>query len=329
MDETIKAVAMHFEYNDAKIEVIQQKLSYLLKTKDEEFLIRKNFTSNEDIIKQLHIQEAVVSTGYKNLSCYVLDNENLPYCNVEDETYNILKNISKQVISLEQKEEVLKAVRELAKFHNKTKNMNISEEIKQVKTFNTEDIIKDINEINKIKKKIHKAKKKTEFDIYVLKNCNKYLERANEVKNILEETNYNNLESDNINNNSLCLNLVKEEQFALKGDDVIINSVVEISIGYQLNDLVRFIHRYLQKNIINENTDILSVTDIINEYSKINNIDDINFKIIQAKIMYPFDFFKLVKKHYKKHRGWTLGIISSRIKQLEETDNIYIKYCTK
>ncbi len=329
MDETIKAVATHFEYNDIKIEVIQKKLSYLLKIENDELIIKKSFTNNEDILNQLKVQQTIMNTGYKNLSNFILDKDGLPYCNVDEETYTISKNTSKQEISLNKKDEVLKAVQQLAKFHIKTKNMDIAEEFKRVKTFNSGDIQKDIDEVNKIKKKINKSKKKTEFDIYVLKNYNKYIERAKKVKDELDEVDYISIENDSINNNNLCLNLVKEEQFTLKGDDVIINSVVESSMGYQLNDLVKFIHRYLQKNIINENTDLLLIDDIINEYSQINNIEDFDLKIIKAKLIYPFDFFKLVKKHYQKHRGWTLGVISSKIKQLEETDNIYLQHCTE
>ncbi len=329
MEETIKIVAKHFGYDNVEIEVIQKKLSYVLKTKDENLLIRKNFKSNNDILRQLEIQNAIIKEEYKNLSYFVLDEDSLPYCNVEDETYTILKNSSKEEINLNNKTQVLEAVKELAKFHQKAKNLSIDETYKTIKTFNIDDIDKDIKEIDKIKKLVNKSKKKTEFDIYVLKNYNKYIERANKVKEVLLTTKYEELENESINNNHICLNLIKEEQFTLKNDNIIINSLVESSIGYQLNDLVKFIYRYLRKNIINENSDLLSVNEIIEAYNSINNIDDINMKIIEAKIMYPVEFFKVVKKHYQKHRGWIMGVISNKIKELENIDSIYLEHCNK
>ncbi len=329
MEEMIKNVVMHFGYDNVEIEVIQKKLNYLLKTKNEKFLIKKNFKSNEDILNQLEIQRAIIETGYENLSTFILDSEGLPYCNIEDETYTILKNISKDQIKLDKKDEVLEAVKEMARFHNKVQGITIDEDLKNVKTYNEDDIDKDIKEIDKIKKLINKSKKKTEFDLYVLKNYNKYIDRANRVKETLKTLNYSNLENKCVENNDLCLNLVKEEQFMRKEDNIIINNIIESSIGYQLGDLVKFIHRYLQKNIINENDDLLSINEIIETYSAINNIDDNNRKIIEAKITYPIDFFKVIKKHYQKHRNWTMGAVSNKIKELEEIDSIYISYCNK
>lgn len=324
MDEIIEIVAGSFGYTNFETEVLQKKLSYLLKTQDETLLIKRNFTNKENILRQFYLQNLILDKGYKNLSRLLLNEENEPFCAVDDEFYTLQKNISKNEISLDDKQEISLAIEELANFHKNTKNLVLAEEFKKISTFD----FGEIEEMEKIKRKINKFKKKTEFDIYVLKNYDKYIQRAKKIINILETSNYISIENNCISNCSITLNLIKEEQFMLKDNYVIINSLCENTIGYQLDDLIKFIHRYLQKNIINKNLDFMKVEDLINIYSSINPIDDLNLKIVKAKLLYPTDFFKLVKKHYEKHRGWTLGVISTKIKELEDIDNVYVANLT-
>ncbi len=327
MNDLINLIAEHFGYSNPKIQAIQKKLSYLLITNDENVLVKKCFKKPIDILKCFSIQEQLLNKQYNNLNILLTDDNDVPYYLYEDELYTVSKKIGKNQISLDNKQDILDAVSELANFHKNATNISLDDDLKNIKTFGIDAIKEDINELDKIKRKISKSKKKTEFDFYVIKNYNKYIERAKAVIKSLEEANYEEVEAKCISNNNVCLSLIKEEQFSIGESNILIHTLIDSYIGYQLNDLIKFIHRYLQKNIINNNTDLLTIDDIISAYSKINNINDTDLKIIYAKLIYPSDFFKIVKKHYKKHRGWTLGVVNNKIKELEDIDDVYISLC--
>lgn len=131
----------------------------------------------------------------------------------------------------------------------------------------------------------------------ILNNCNYFqvIRKAREKKSICHNKFY-------------LHNLIKTE----KG--TYIDSLESVTIDLQINDLAKFLRRLMSKE--QYRWDFNKALKLIESYSNIRPLEKEELGILLALTIFPYKFWKLGKKRYKKHKDWNEGKYMKKLNKL-------------
>ncbi len=329
MNKLINTLNSNYNIKVLKVITIQKKVNYIIKTNLQTYQFKKSFKGDSNILRQQVVIDHLIKNNFNDISTFILNKDNLPFISFEGDSYYLSNFICDTEIDINNNEHVLKSFNKLATFHKATHNVDFKSFKKNIITNNTAELSTILENFKNSKKAINKLKKKNNFDIYNIKNYNNYLELGQFTINELLKLNYNNIELLSITNNHLCHNSLKEESFLIKNNNIFITNFSKVSIGCQINDIVKFIIRYLTKNIDNSSFDYLTFDELITSYNKAFIIDDNTFNIIKLLCLFPYEYFDLVNGHYQNNKSLIFGMTTAKLEEVDKVHNIinnYINY---
>lgn len=205
-------------------------------------------------------------------------------------------------------------------------NMHKASE-KLINTFNKEVIeqnsnkiilneyINDLQTIEEFKLRVSKYKYKNKFDSLFLGQVDKSILEMNNAMDLLQNSDYEKIYFQN-DKKVLCHNDLAHHNFIL--DDKFVNLIDfdYCDINIRINDIYNFTSKVLKTVLYDKEV----ISNIINSYNSISNLDKKEIDILFALLSYPKDFTTIVKSYYLKEKQWEEEIFENRLEDKIELD---------
>lgn len=158
----------------------------------------------------------------------------------------------------------------------------------------------DIKELLKFKNDVVMYKNKNEFDRIFLDNVDKNVQLIEKCINLLEKSNYYFIWSNN-EYITFCHNDLAYHNIIIKD-----KKVNFIDFDYSKIDLrVKDLSNFITKTIKRFGFSVQMCDTIIENYNKINKLNEDEFNIMYIYMLYPFDFTIISKQYYRKVKEWS------------------------
>ena len=247
----------------------------------------------------------------------------LIYVPWKDDIYCIMNLVEGRECEYSNPVDVMLASRALAELHRASEGLIYEETFERLLAKNKhrylcgkiiENFTKKLTEIKFFKSISNINEDKNEFDYIFLENAQYYEENIIKSINILKESEY--------------YNLCKEKEkivfchHDLAHHNILINKeeVYFLDFDYAILDLkVHDICNFINKVIKNFAYDIDKCHSILNEYTKINPLDDRELKVLYGMLSFPEDFYSISRDYYTRKKQWSEEIFLSRLKKKVES----------
>ena len=285
------------------------------KTTDGKRVIRKTKDGHRHILALHEIKRHCKEAGYPWMDQNYLAKNGQPYALIDSEHYVMTDLIHYREADFADPMEFLKVVEATAYWHKAARNIKFSKEAALYDSAGplTEIIQEQKEHFENIRKRIRKQSKMSDFDVVFLKHYPEYQERITKAQKLLEGTGYLKLFSEAKRKNHICHNNLKEDCLRVYGDWVYITRLEQATVDYQLTDLSNLIHRREK-----EHKD-LKRSEIVEAYNKVLPLERDDEVILEAMLLYPSAFIKIVNEYYQKKRSWTPASMMNKLREALKT----------
>jgi len=292
--------------------IVKEKGYY--KTTDDTKMIRKTKDRKTQIWAKYQIVEHCSRTGFPWMEKYYLSKEGQPYVFADGEHYIMTDLIKYREVDLSDIPEFLKTVESLAYWHKCARGIQFNDKASLHKGYSSTPLI-NIYEthgeaLDIIRKRIRKQSKLSDFDVLFVKNYPSYRERIHKAQQLLESTNYLRRCHHARQKNHVCHGGLKEDFLRFHNNQVYITKLDQAVADYQLNDLCALIRRREKKYKDMERC------QIINAYNKMTSFEPEEEIILEAMLLYPASFVKIVTEYYQKKRTWIPASMLNKMKEI-------------
>lgn len=286
---------------------VKEKGYYKTSTK----IIRKTKDMREQIMAKHQVFEHC--KGYPWLERYHLSKSGQPYAYANGEHYIMTDLIRYREADFSDSDEFLKIVGSVAQWHRCARNIELSAPLQRGRKPSplTDTFQKQIELMDSVLKRIRKQSGKySDFDVLFIKSCPEYRERISKAHTMLTSTGYESRFQTANDRNHICHGGLKEDCIRVSGDLVYITNLESAVVDYQLNDLCALIRRREKLNLM------LDRERIIEAYCRVLPIDPEEEIILEAMLLYPQAFVKLVSEYYQKKRTWTPVAMANKMQEV-------------
>lgn len=200
--------------------------------------------------------------------------------------------------------EAIGCVELLAKFHNSAKSIDLSNIRLKNNLKNWPKIFyTNVLDMEKYKSYINRKVIRTQFDTLYYDYIDMYYQRGLTALTFLNNSNYYKLSKEANNEKTICHNSFYYQNIIKKQDDYYLIDLDSVMIDLQIMDLGNFIRRLMSKS--EYQWDFNKARILIEHYSSFRAISAEELEIILSLLIFPYRFWKLGKKRYVKHKGWS------------------------
>jgi len=292
--------------------IVKEKGYY--KTTDGTRMIRKTKDGRGQTWARYQIAEHCCKNGYPWLDRYHLSKSGHPYVFAEGESYIMTDLINYREADFSDSQEFLAVVKAMAHWHNCARNITFSGEaslhkgrppISLAETFKIQG-----EALDTIRKRIRKQSQLSDFDVLFVKHYPSYRERIQKAQQLLENTGYIRRCYKARQMNHICHGGLKEDCLRICNNQVYITKLDQAIIDYQINDLCALIRRREKGQKIMEHS------QIIEAYSQVTPLEQEEEVILEAMLLYPAAFVKIVSEYYQKKRKWIPVAMANKMKEI-------------
>lgn len=256
-----------------------------------------------------------------------------PYVKWGEDLYCVLDLIDGRETEFFNPIDVNIAAQGISKFHNAgvgfLKYLKQNEKEKMAKDNSTfgkeiEKYKENLEKMKELKHRVSCYKYKNEFDSMFLDKVDYYMETIYKSIELLEDTNYDKLctEEDNI---VICHNDLAHHNIIIKDEEAYFIDLDYCSIDIRVKDLNNFIN----KAIKNYAFDIDRVKNIIYNYKMYYQLNYSNIEILYAMLYFPSDFNSIVLNYYENHKNWGEDVFLDRLKKRIELESYRKEFLNK
>ena len=206
-------------------------------------------------------------------------------------------------------EECKQAVSTLAKLHEAS-DLSAYEELDSQPVFRVEkEYEKHNRELKKVRKFLWEKSQKTDFEIYLMKHYDYFMNNALQ---ITDELRYYAYEEDSYEFPVVCHgdyqyhNIIQAD-----GGSVLINFEKCVR-DYPVRDLYLFMRKLLEKNNWSQTLGDM----LIESYNRVKSLTDGDCKQLYYRLAYPEKFWKIVNFYYNSGKAWIPGRNMEKIEKL-------------
>lgn len=298
------------------------------KTTDGMRVIRKTKDGRSQILAWHQIKEHCNVFGYPWMDRYYLTNSGNPYVFSDGEYYVMTDNFHNREVDFTDIQGFLKVVKAVAHWHKCARGVSFSNEAVlnkgQLSAPLTEIFKAEGEALDTIRKRIRKQSQLSDFDVLFVKHYPKYKELTQKACQLLESTGYLKRISQARKMFHICHGNLKEDYMYLHGDQVFITKLNDASFDYQLNDLCSLIRRREKKHKhqkeLEKNLDRSRILEAYNQVVPLETEEEI---ILEAMLLYPSAFIKIVTEYYKKNRTWTPVSMANKMQEVLKLDESF------
>lgn len=222
-----------------------------------------------------------------------------------DGTKYVLKNwYNGKECDVRNLDEIVSSVKTLASFHLIMRNIPFKEFEREniyKATFLKEELEKHHRELKRVRSFVRNKRKKTEFELYIIKNYDMFYNQGEEALELLNKSSYKKSMEEACRQSSLCHgNFNQHNIIFFNGNNVAITNFDKMVVNIQFVDLYLFMRKILEKN----NWDLYLGSTMIEEYSKIKPISKEELDVLHILFLYPEKFWKIVNFYYNGNKAW-------------------------
>lgn len=273
--------------------------------------VRKNNSSANNIIFEHDAMAHLKNSDFKNVDNFLKTVDNNNYFEIDGTKYVVCNYIEGDNFDLKDTKKCNLAVETMAKMHEASKGFISGVEVSNIGK--TPLLFQKRNaELTKIKKLIKNKSLYSDVDLVVLKNYEYVKDKLMHSTNLISNANYDAVIKKAISDKCFCHNAYKSENIkSLNEDGVFLTGFSKCAYDTCIVDLAEFMRRYLK----NENANYDDLCEIYDQYNKIRNVSKEEKMILNAILVYPYKFLKILNEHYNKRRVYTSSAVVDKLKR--------------
>jgi CotS family spore coat protein len=249
-----------------------------------------------------NIKEGLIQNGFTLLDRYITTDEGLPYYISDGTVYTMTEFYSLNELDFENNSLCLKALESISLMHHRSPSATPT--VPLLKPYES-----GIEKLHKIKKIVWSKKSPSDMDLLFRKTFDTVYSDAKNSLETLTKSDFNGSRAVYTHNS------LKEDNLIYHNGRVYIIDWDNACIGSPFADLAFFIRRYIRKNAyyahIND-SDYLTMNDIISTYVKQNPLTKDELKILLALLMYPSRYTNIMEDIYKKQRSFIPSSLTAK-----------------
>ncbi len=290
--------------------------AYILET-DQGLKLFKEVKLHPDKIKFMYdIEEHLNHNGFNNVDRLSLTKEKKPYYH-DDENKYIMKNwIKGREVYFDDEDEIVVSAKNLAKLHKKSKNFRVGAKYRTfIRAGELENkLAKHNRELSRIRNKIRKLKRWSDFDIMFLSHYDYFKEKAERALDYLIHSKYQQLSD--INNKKVAITHGQyiHHNILIHNDTLFTVNFEYCSIDLPIIDLYRMTRKVLEKNNWHVNIGL----KLIEAYNSIYPLSKDELEVFFYLLCYPEKFWKISNYYFNQNKAWKPKQSVIKLKKLIE-----------
>ena len=206
-------------------------------------------------------------------------------------------------------EECCQAVATLAKLHDAS-DLSAYEELQEQPVFRIEkEYEKHNRELKKARKFLWEKSQKTEFEIYLMKHYDYFMNNALQ---ITEELRYYAYEENSYGFCVVCHGDYQYHNIMQTEEGSVLINFEKCVRDYPVRDLYLFLRKLLEKNNWSQTLGDM----LLESYNKEKGLTDRDYKQLYYRLAYPEKFWKIVNFYYNSGKAWIPGRNMEKIEKL-------------
>ena len=290
------------QYNLEVTGISKIRGGYLLSTDEGGYILKESSRTKERIEFENLIHNRLKETG-NILSDELVANTEGEY--VTSDNYGVKYVIKKwyggSPCSPTGRTDVIRAIKNLALFHKEVNGLNcVSSSKRQIDI--EEQYAKYNTELKRARNFIRKKKRKTDFEIEVLRSFDRYYPECEANLMRLKSDKFKRYKESATQNNEVCHGDFSYHNilFNQERNRPVVISMESAYFGMNIQDVYKFIRKVLEKNNWDEHLGM----DLIESYDKIKTISRQERELMSIMMSYPEKFRKLVNHYYNNNKAW-------------------------
>lgn len=309
-----------------KIENIKpNKGVYILKTDDGYKCLKKIDYGIQKLLFVYGAKEHLIKNGFDNVDKYCLNIEGNPYALVNEDIYTLSEWIEGRESDFHNMDDVIKCSKNLAYLHIASRGYEPPENSKLKSDLERWPHLmqKRIKSFDKMREMVRKKREKTEFDLNYIKNVEFYKDMGNKALGILENSNYIKICKSTAEEKSFCHHDYNYHNIMIDNNE----NLYVIDFDYCKREIRTYdISAFLIKALKRMNWDIECAKAIIGSYNSVSNLNDDEYRVLYAFLIFPQRFWRLTNRYYYNEVNWGQSTFDNKMKELIEEREEYINF---
>lgn len=206
-------------------------------------------------------------------------------------------------------EECRQAVATLAGLHE-VSDLSACEELQEQPVFRIEkEYEKHNRELKKVRKYLWEKSQKTDFEIYLMKHYDYFMNNALQ---ITDELRYYAYEDDSYGYPVVCHGDFQYHNILQTAEGSLLINFEKCVRDYPVRDLYLFLRKLLEKNNWSQTLGDM----LLESYNRVRSLTDRDYKQLYYRLAYPEKFWKIVNFYYNTGKAWIPGRNMEKIEKL-------------
>lgn len=279
--------------------------------------------------KRLEFEESVLGAlkeqGILYVDQYVRSRAGEILTAAEDGTKYILKEwFGDRECNLKERREILTAVSWIARLHLAFRQIPWQEEwsLSSMKPPGlAEEMRRHSREMKRVRQFVSRKRKKSEFELCVMRNFSGFYEQALKAQNGLELLG----ETFGEVRPFLCHGDLDQHHILMHGSGAAFIEFSQLHLGEQMEDLYHFMRKVLEKHNWNEYLGL----SMLDTYDAVAPLSMAERKCLYYLFLYPEKYWKQLNYYNNTNKAWIPDKNVEKIKSLETQQELKMKFMTK
>ena len=317
MDEKNEQIYKQYQLDVKNVSKIRGLI--YIETEEGLYIIKPYKYSEQKANIENNVKFSLIDKGFEDVD-YLVKNINDSYIsqNKYGNKFVLKKWYKGEECNINSIEDVQKASRNLANFHNVVKSITIDNEYSS--NIPTKNMINEYecynNELKRVRKYIYNKKKKNSLEISIITYIDKYYEQGQYYLNKLKNSAYGKLYAKAIENKWVCFGNYNHHSVLINDDSIATINFDKFFYGVQIFDLYCLLRKAMEKNGWNTEMGI----SIIEEYDKEKEISQEEKEILYIFMAYPEKYRKLVNSYFNGKKSWVSIRITEKLEELVSSE---------
>lgn len=311
---------------DLKIESIKPNRGvYYLKTNKGNKCLKKIDYGIQKLLFVYSAKEHLISKGFTKVDRYCLNIEGNPYALVNEDIYTLSEWIEGRECNFHETEDLTNASQTLAILHEKSKGYEPPENSKLKTDLGRWPHLmeKRVRSFEKMRDMARKKGNKAQFDLNYIKNYDFFKQIGLKAIKILNTSEYMNLCKKTEEEKGFCHHDYTYHNIIIDSE----NQVNVIDFDYCKREVrVYDLSNYMMKVLKRCDWDIKYAKLIIDSYNKISPLEEYEYRVLYAFLLFPQRFWRLCNRFYYNEVNWGQSTFNNKIQELIDEREKFNKF---
>lgn len=311
---------------DLKIESIKPNRGvYYLKTNKGNKCLKKIDYGIQKLLFVYSAKEHLISKEFTKVDRYCLNIEGNPYALVNEDIYTLSEWIEGRECNFHENEDLTNASQTLAILHEKSKGYEPPENSKLKTDLGRWPHLmeKRVRSFEKMRDMARKKGNKAQFDLNYIKNYDFFKQIGLKAIKILNTSEYMNLCKKTEEEKGFCHHDYTYHNIIIDSE----NQVNVIDFDYCKREVrVYDLSNYMMKVLKRCDWDIKYAKLIIDSYNKISPLEEYEYRVLYAFLLFPQRFWRLCNRFYYNEVNWGQSTFNNKIQELIDEREKFNKF---